>query len=49
MEEEVTCQCLVCWKVDCLTAEVARITGIVKGVEKRITKETDGIESEDRE
>ena len=26
----------------CLTAELARLTGIVKGIEMRITKETDG-------
>ena len=32
MEEGFTFQCLGCWKVDCLTAEVARLTGIVKGV-----------------
>ena len=38
-----------CWKADFLTAELARLTGIVKGVEMRMIKETDGIESDDRE
>ena len=28
--------------MECLTAELARLTGIVKGMEMRITKETDG-------
>ena len=32
----------MCWKVECLTPELARLTGIVKGMEMRITKETDG-------
>ena len=27
--------------MECLTAELARLTGIVKGVEMRMTKETD--------
>ena len=42
MEEDFTFQCTGCWKVECLTAELARLTGIVKGMEMRITKETDG-------
>ena len=33
-EEGFTFQCLGCWKVDCLTAELARLTDIVKGVER---------------
>ncbi|KAK2190024.1 hypothetical protein NP493_91g00011 [Ridgeia piscesae] len=33
MEEGFTFQCLGCWKVDCLTAELARLTDIVKGME----------------
>ena len=32
-EEGFTFQCLGCWKVDCLTAELARLTDIVKGVQ----------------
>ena len=32
-EEGFTFQCLGCWKVDCLTAELARLTYIVKGME----------------
>ena len=32
MEEGFTSQCLGCWKVDCLTAEIARLTGIGKGM-----------------
>ena len=43
VEEDFTFQCTGCWKVECLTAELARLTGIVKGVEMRITKATDGI------
>ena len=31
-----------CCKVECLTVEVARLTDIVKGLEMKITKETDG-------
>ena len=31
-EEGITFQCLGCWKVDCLTAELARLTDIVKGM-----------------
>ena len=34
--------------MDCLTAELARLTEIVKGMEMRMTKETDGMESDDR-
>ena len=30
-EEGFTFQCLGCWKVDCLTAELARLTDIVNG------------------
>ena len=33
-EEGFTFQCLGCWKVDCLTAELARLTDIVKGIER---------------
>ena len=36
-EEGFTFQCLGCWKVDCLT-------DIVKWIEMRMIKETDGIE-----
>ena len=32
-EEGFTFQCLGCWKVDCLTAELARLTDIVKGMQ----------------
>ena len=32
-EEGFTFQCLGCWKVDCLTAELARLTDIVKGIQ----------------
>ena len=39
--EGVTFQYLGCWKVDCLTAELARITAIVKGMETKMTKETE--------
>ena len=49
MKEGFTLQCLECWKVDCLTAEIARLTDIVKGMEMRITKGTGGIESDDME
>ena len=49
MEEDFTFQCMRCWKVEYLTAELARLTGIVKGVETRMTKETDGIKSDDSE
>ena len=48
-EEGFTFQCLGCWKVDCLKAELARLPDIVNGVEVWITKETDGIESYDRQ
>ena len=33
-EEGFTFQCLGCWKVDCLTAELARLTDIVKGMDR---------------
>ena len=49
MEEGFTFQCFGCWKVDCLAAAIARQTGIVKGVEVKMTKATDGIESDDIE
>ncbi|KAK2192629.1 hypothetical protein NP493_27g00033 [Ridgeia piscesae] len=32
-DEGFTFQCLGCWKVDCLTAELARLTDIVKGMQ----------------
>ena len=32
-EEGFTFQCLGCWKVDCLTAELARLTDIAKGMQ----------------
>ena len=32
-EEGFTFQCLGCWKVDCLIAELARLTYIVKGMQ----------------
>ena len=38
-------QCLGCWKMDCLTAELARLTDIVKGVEsggRVIARKTNG-------
>ena len=38
-----------CWKVKCLTAELARLTGIMKEMETRMTEETDGIKSDDRD
>ena len=52
MQEEFTFQFFGCWKVDCLIAEIARLTGIVKGMDDQrdgwnMTKETDGIESDD--
>ena len=43
MEEGFTFQCLGCWKVDCLTAELARLTDLVKGMERggrMITRKT---------
>ena len=49
MEEGFTFQCFGCWKVDYLAAETARLTGIVKGMDMRMTKETGGIESDDIE
>ena len=45
MEEGFTFQCLGCWKVDCLTAELARLTDIVKGMEsggRVIARKTNG-------
>ena len=33
----------------CIAAEIARLTDLVKGVDLRMTKGTDGIESDDRE
>ena len=44
-EEGFTLQCLGCWKVDCLTAELARLTDIVKGLEsggRVIARKTNG-------
>ena len=44
-EEVFTFQCLWCWKVDCLTAELAKLTDIVKGMEREgsvITRKTNG-------
>ena len=44
-EEGFTFQCLGCWKVDCLTAELARLTDIVKGMEsggRVIARKTNG-------
>ena len=44
-EEGFTFQCLGCWKVDCLTAELARLTDIVKGMQsggKAIARTTNG-------
>ena len=49
MEEDFTFQCMGCWNVECLTAELARLTGIVKGMEMKMTKEMDGIVSDDME
>ena len=49
MEEDFSYQCKGCRNVECLTAELARLTGIAKGMEMRIIKETDGTESDDRE
>ena len=48
-EEGFTLQCLGCWKVDCLPAEIARLPGIVKGIEMIMTKDTDLMQSDDRE
>ena len=42
LEEVVTFQCTGCWKVECLTVELARLTDNVKGLEMKITKETAG-------
>ena len=44
-EEGFTFQCLGCWKVDCLSAELARLTDIVKGMEsggRVIARKTNG-------
>ena len=44
-EERFTFQCLGCWKVDCLTAELARLTDIVNGMERggrRIARKING-------
>ena len=44
-EEGFTFQCLGCWKVDCLTAELARLTDIVMGMERggrAIARKTNG-------
>ena len=43
MEEYFTFQCTGCCKVECLTAELARLTDIVKGLEMKITKETNAV------
>ena len=45
MEEGFTFQCLGWWKVDCLTAELARLTDMVKGMERggrMIARKTNG-------
>ena len=49
MEEGFTLQCFGCRNVDCLIAEIARQTGCVKGMVMRMTKETNEIESVERE
>ena len=49
MEKVFTSQCLECLKEDCLSEEIARLTDIVQGMELRMTKGTDRIESDDRE
>ena len=44
-DEGITFQCLGCRKVDCLTAELARLTDIVKGMEsggRVIARKTNG-------
>ena len=44
-DEGFTFQCLGCWKVDCLTAELARLTDLVKGMEREgrtIARKTNG-------
>jgi len=48
MEEGFTLQCLGCWKVDCLTAEITRLTDIVKGMEMKMIKGSVGIVRDDR-
>ena len=35
--------------MDCLTAQIAKVTNIVKRMKMRMTEESDGIESDDRE
>ena len=45
MEEGFTFQCLGCCKVDCLTAELARLTDVVKGMARGgrvIARKTNG-------
>ena len=47
-EEGFTFQCLGCWKLDCLTAELSRLADVVKGVEKggrAIARKTNGKET----
>ena len=44
-EEGFTFQCLGCWKVDCLRAELAKLTDLVKGMERggrMIARKTNG-------
>ena len=41
MEEGFSLRCLECWKMDYLTAEIAKLTDIVKGMEMRMTKGTE--------
>ena len=44
-DEGFTFQCLGCWKTDCLSAELARLTGIVNGMEsggRVIARKTNG-------
>ena len=43
-EEGFSSQCLGCWKVDSLTADIARLTDIVKEMEMGMTKGTTGRE-----
>ena len=49
VEKDFTFQCKGCRELECLTAELDRLTGIVKGMEMRMIKETNGTESDDRE
>ena len=44
---KVYCQCVGCWTVDCITAEIAKQINFVKGLAMRMTTETDAIESND--